>query len=229
MYLRKIRFDWKMLKLIISFGLPSGLQNSVIAIANVVVQSNINVFGTMAMAGCGAYNKLEGFVFMPVDSMCVTLSTFVGQNMGARKYERTKKGAAIGVVWCLLMSELVGLVLFIWAPQLISTFTSEPEAIAFGVGRTRACVLFYFLMAISHTLAAVLRGAGRAVIPMAVLLSSWCVLRVAILEIGEALLGSIQVVYWCYPISWLVSTLVLVPYFFKADWLHAFEKKKGAE
>ncbi|MBQ7895178.1 MAG: MATE family efflux transporter, partial [Oscillospiraceae bacterium] len=228
-YLRKVRFDWKMLKLIISFGLPSGLQNSVIAIANVVVQANINFFGTMAVAGTGAYNKLEGFMFMPVESMGLTVSTFVGQNLGARKHERARKGAIFGLSSTAIMSELMGLALFIWAPELISAFTQEPEAIAFGVGRTRSCVLFCFLMAISHALAAVLRGAGRAIVPMTVILSSWCVLRVIILEVGEIIFGSIQVVYWCYPITWVVSTAVLLLYFFKADWLHAFEKKKGAE
>lgn len=228
-YLSKIRFNWKMLKLIISFGLPSGLQNSVIAIANVVVQANINFFGTMAVAGCGAYNKLEGFVFMPIESMGLTVSTFVGQNLGARKHERARRGAVIGLSGAVIMSELVGIALFLWAPELISVFTQEPEAMAFGVDRTRSCVLFYFIMATSHTLASILRGAGRAIIPMAAILSSWCVLRVIILEVGAVIFGSIQVVYWCYPITWIVSTAFLLPYFFRADWLHAFEKKKGAE
>ena len=94
--LKKIRFHWPTLKLIVRYGLPSGIQNSVIAIANVVVQSNINAFGTMAVAGCGAYSKVEGFAFLPITSFTISLTTFVGQNLGARQYDRAKKAPASG-------------------------------------------------------------------------------------------------------------------------------------
>ena len=97
MELAKIRFDKDAMKLIIRYGLPSGLQNSIIAIANVVVQSNINAFGEMAMAGCGAFSKIEGFAFLPVTSFTMALTTFVGQNLGASQYERTRKGAKFGI------------------------------------------------------------------------------------------------------------------------------------
>lgn len=226
LHIRKIGINWKMLKLILSYGVPSGLQFSIVSFANVMVQANINIFGTMAVAGCGAYNKIEGFAFIPVDSLGLTLSTFVSQNLGAGLYDRAKKGAAIGMLWLVLLSELVGVIAYIWAPEFISMFTSEPEAIAFGVSRTRSCVLFYFLMAITNGFASVLRGAGRAGVPMVVILVSWCVLRVAILEIAVPIYQSIQVVYWVYPITWFVTSAFLVPYFFKADWIHAFDRNR---
>lgn len=94
--LRKIRFDRHMLRQIIQNGVPSGFQNSVIAIANVFVQSNINAFGKMAMAGCGAYSKIEGFAFLPVTCFTMAITTFVGQNLGAKQYDRAKKGAKFG-------------------------------------------------------------------------------------------------------------------------------------
>lgn len=224
--IRKIGIDWKMLKLILYYGVPSGLQYSVVAIANVVVQANINAFGTMAVAGCGAYNKLEGFVFIPVDSLGLTTSTFVSQNLGAGLKERAKKGAALGLLWMVLLCELVGIIAFIWAPELISTFVSDSEALAFGIARTRTSALFYFLMAITNGLSWILRGAGKAVAPMAVILGSWCILRVAILEIAVPIFQSIEVVYWVYPITWTVTALFLVPYFFKADWINGFERNR---
>ena len=98
---RRVRFDREMLGQIIRFGLPSGFQNSIIAIANVVVQSNINSFGEMAMAGCGAYSKIEGFGFLPITSFTLALTTFVGQNLGAKDYDRAKKGAKLGM-FCAL-------------------------------------------------------------------------------------------------------------------------------
>lgn len=82
--------------MILRLGIPSGIQNSIIAIANVVVQSNINAFGEMAMAGCGAYSKIEGFAFLPITSFTMALTTFVGQNSGAKEYERTKKELSLG-------------------------------------------------------------------------------------------------------------------------------------
>ena len=223
--LRKIGYDGKMLGLIVRYGLPAGLQNSVIAIANVVVQANINAFGTMAVAGCGAYSKIEGFAFLPITSFTIALTTFVGQNLGAREYERAKKGARFGVLCAIALSELIGLLTWLAAPSLIRAFTQEPEAIAFGVGKARICALFFFLLAASHGLSAVLRGAGKAVIPMLSMLSFWCVVRVSILHFAVPVYQSIDVVNWVYPITWALSTVFLVIYYFRADWLHSFERQ----
>lgn len=222
--LREIGFDWPMMKLIVRYGLPSGLQNSVIAIANVVVQSNINVFGTMAVAGCGAYSKIEGFAFLPITSFTIAITTFVGQNLGAKEYERAKKGARFGILCSIAAAELIGVVIYFTAPKLIGFFTSEPEAIAYGVQKCRVCVLFFFLLALSHCLAAVLRGAGKAVIPMAAMLICWCLIRVSILEIAVPIYRSIAVVNWVYPITWCLSAIFLLVYYFRADWVHAFER-----
>lgn len=223
---RKIGYDWQMLRQIVRYGLPSGLQNSVIAIANVVVQSNINAFGTMAVSGCGAYSKIEGFAFLPITSFTIALTTFVGQNLGAKEYERAKRGAVFGVFCALLLAELTGLLIYVAAPWLIGAFTQEPEAIAFGVDKARICSLFFFLLAASHSLAAVLRGAGRAVIPMISMLAFWCVVRVSILHFAVPIYQSIAVVNWVYPITWSLSTVFLTAYFLRADWLHSFERQQ---
>lgn len=222
--LREVGINWPMMKLIVRYGLPSGLQNSVIAIANVVVQANINAFGTMAVAGCGAYSKIEGFAFLPITSFTIAITTFVGQNLGAKQYERAKKGARIGILCSIAAAELIGAVIYLTAPVLIGFFTSEPEAIAFGVQKCRVCVLFFFLLALSHCFAAVLRGAGKAVIPMATMLISWCLIRVSILEIVVPIYHSIAVVNWVYPITWCISAIILMVYYFRADWVHAFER-----
>ena len=225
-YIRKIRFHKDMMKLVFSYGLPAGFQNSVIAIANVVVQSNINDFGTMAVSGCGAYSKIEGFAFLPITSFNVALTTFVGQNLGARQFERAKKGSKFGMLCAVSVAELIGVVIYFAAPWLVKAFTSEPEAIAFGVEKARICSLFFCLLACSHSLAAVLRGAGKAVVPMIAMLSFWCVIRVSILKIAVPIFKTIAVVNWVYPITWCLSSVFLGIYFVKADWIHAFEKKQ---
>lgn len=181
---REVRFDPEMTRMILSYGLPSGLQNSVIALANVVVQSNINSFGEMAMSGCGAYAKVEGFAFLPITSFTSAITTFVGQNLGAGELRRTRQGAQFGILCSVIIAEAVGALLYWLAPILIKAFTQEPAAIAFGVQKMRTCSLFFCLLALSHCLAAVMRGAGRAVIPMISMLSFWCVVRVAIITVA---------------------------------------------
>ena len=225
--LKKIRFHWPTLKLIVRYGLPSGIQNSVIAIANVVVQANINEFGTMAVAGCGAYSKVEGFAFLPITSFTISLTTFVGQNLGAKEYDRAKKGARFGL-WCAILSaELIGVLLYITAPAVIGAFTREPEAIAFGVDKGRICSVFFCLLAASHGLAAVLRGAGKAVIPMISMLAFWCVIRVTFLHFMVPLYHTIATVNWVYPLTWALSTVFLGLYYWRADWIHTFDKQNA--
>ena len=225
--LKKIRFHWPTLKLIVRYGLPSGIQNSVIAIANVVVQANINEFGTMAVAGCGAYAKVEGFAFLPITSFTIALTTFVGQNLGAKEYDRARKGARFGL-WCAILSaELIGVLLYITAPAVIGAFTREPEAIAFGVDKGRICSVFFCLLAASHGLAAVLRGAGKAVIPMISMLAFWCVIRVTFLHFMVPIYHSIATVNWVYPLTWALSTVFLGLYYWRADWIHTFERQNA--
>lgn len=223
---RELRFHWEELKLVVRYGLPSGLQNSIISLANVVVQSNINAFGEMAMAGCGAYSKVEGFGFLPITSFIMALTTFVSQNLGAREYDRAKRGARLGILWAMLLAEAIGVVIAVFAPSLIRAFTDEPAAIAFGVERARVAGLFYCLLAYSHCVSAVLRGAGRAVTPMVVMLVFWCVIRVSFLTVVGPLVQSMAAVNWVYPLTWSLSSITLLIYYHKADWLHGFEKRE---
>jgi Na+-driven multidrug efflux pump len=106
--LREVRFDRESLVNILRFGLPAGVQNSVIGIANLVVQTNINSFGAAAMAGCGAHSKMEGFIFLPVTCFSQALSTFVGQNLGAHNYDRVKEGVGFGIISSMVVAELMG-------------------------------------------------------------------------------------------------------------------------
>ena len=222
--IREIRFHWNTLRSIVGFGLPSAVQNSVIALANVVVQSNINAFGAAAMAGCGAYSKLEGFAFLPVNCFTAALSTFVGQNLGAHKQERVKKGCVFGIVCSVSMAELVGVLMYIFAPQLIGLFSSSPESLSYGVQHSRTISLFFCLLAFSHCIAAVLRGAGKAVVPMMTMLSSWCVLRVTYITIAVQFVPKLTTVSWAYPLTWTCSSIFLLFYFLKADWIHNFDR-----
>ncbi len=227
--MRKIRFHKESLWEILRYGLPSGVQNSVIALANVVVQANINSFGKSAMAGCGSYSKLEGFAFLPVTCFTQALSTFVGQNLGAGQHKRVKRGVAFGVVCSCGLAEVIGILSYTFAPQLIGFFSESAEAIAFGVRHMRTICLFYCLLAFSHCIAGVMRGAGKATVPMFTMLICWCVFRVSYITVALRFVNQLTTVSWAYPITWALSSIIFLIYFLKADWIHTFDRMEAKE
>ena len=222
---RKIRFHKEILVQIIRYGLPSGVQNSVIALANVVVQTNINSFGKAAMAGCGAYSKLEGFAFLPVTCFTQALSTFVGQNLGAGKHDRVRKGVAFGILCSCTMAEITGLLLYRFAPQLIGFFSESQAAIEFGARHMRTICLFYCLLAFSHCIGAILRGAGKPTVPMLTSLGSWCLFRVVYITVAVKFVNELTTVSWAYPITWILSGIIFLIYFLFGDWIHNFDRE----
>lgn len=222
--LREIRFHGKSMLEILRYGLPSGIQNSVIAIANVVVQSNINSFGEDAMAGCGSYSKIEGFAFLPITCFSQALSTFVGQNLGAHKYDRVKRGVVFGIVCSCVMAEIIGVITWLLAPQLIGIFNKSPAVVDYGVRHMRTICLFFCLLAFSHCIAGILRGAGKATVPMVTMLACWCVLRVSYITVALQYVNRLETVSWAYPITWSCSSVFFLIYFLKADWIHNFDR-----
>ncbi len=224
LYLRKIRFHLQSFREIIRFGLPSAVQNSVIALANVVVQSNIFAFGSNAVNGCGAYSKLEGFVFLPVMCFSQSLSTFTGQNLGARQHDRVKKGVGFGIACSLIMAEMIGVLSYVFAPELIGIFAKSEAAIDFGTRHMRTICLFYGLLAFSHCIAGIMRGAGKATVPMFTMLACWCLIRVSYITVAVKFNPVLTTVSWAYPISWTLSSIIFLVYFLKADWIHNFDR-----
>ncbi|MBR0327094.1 MAG: MATE family efflux transporter, partial [Clostridia bacterium] len=223
--LKAVRFDLPSLKSIIRFGLPSGVQNSVIGFANVMVQKNINIFESDAMAGCGSYAKIEGFAFLPVTCFAMALSTFVSQNLGANQPERVKKGTKIGIFCSMTVAELIGVTVFLTAPFLLRMFNDDPAVIAFGVKQAHIQPLFYCLLAFSHCMAGIMRGAGKAYVPMTVMLICWCLIRVTYITIMVDIFHEIAFVFSSYPLTWSLSSIVFLIYYLKADWTNAFKKK----
>lgn len=216
---KHIRFDYLMLKEIIRVGLPSGLQNAIVSFSNVIVQSNINAFGPMAMAGCGSYSKIDGFAILPVMSFSMALTTFVGQNMGAKRYDRVKAGAKIGTLLSCGITFSIGSLLMLFAPQVLQIFSEEPEVIGYGTLMMRTVVPGYLFLAISHALAGVIRGAGLTKVPMIVMVCCWCFLRMGWIFVAMPIFYDIQIVFLGYPITWIASAICMLIYYRKANWM----------
>ena len=221
--LKKLRIDKAMLLEILRYGLPAGVQNSVIAFANTIVQTQINSFGKYATAAYGTHGKIEGFAFLPIVSFNMAISTFISQNLGAGLHDRVKQGARFGTVAAVLMAELVGVLCYIFAPQLIGLFDSNAEVIRLGTMQARTVSVFFFLLAYSHSIAAVCRGAGKAFVPMFIMLGVWCVLRICYIAYVSHTFGELSYIYWAYPITWAISSVMYLIYYLKGDWIHGFD------
>lgn len=217
--LRKLRIHRRMLYAIAQNGLPAGFQNSIIALANVVVQSNINAFGAAAVAGCGAYSKIEGFAFLPITSFALSMSTFVSQNLGAKRFDRVKSGTRFGILCSISLAELIGLSIFLLAPVLIAAFNDAPEVVSYGTDQARTIALFYCMLAFSHCAAGIMRGAGKAAVPMLVMLVCWCLIRVSYITLAVHFLPDIHVVFWAYPLTWSLSSIVFLCYMRYGKWM----------
>ncbi len=224
--IRKIRFDKENLVLILKYGIPSGIQNSVINFANVIVQSSINSFGDIATAGCGSYQKLEGFAFLPITCFTSAISTYISQNLGAKKYENAKKGALFGIITSVCLSEVLGILMYTLSPYLVALFNSDPEVVEYGVNWARTVSLFYCLLAFSHCIAAVFRGSGKAFIPMSIMLLTWCLIRIIYILTAMHFNHNITLIYYAYPITWGLSSIIYFFYYKFSNWAYGFKPKE---
>ena len=217
--LRKIHFHKKMVKKIIAFGFPAALQQSITSFSNVIVQSYINRFGATAMAGYSAAIRIDGFLQLPLQSFNMAITTFVGQNIGAKQYRRVKKG--IWAAW--VMSSLVILVgsvgMYFFAPYLIGVFTDDVQVISNGSGMLRIFSYAYIVLPVVQILNGALRGAGLSKIPMYYMLGCFVVLRQIYLMIAVPLTNNLFVVMTGWPVTWVICAIGMLAYYLKADWL----------
>jgi putative MATE family efflux protein len=221
---KEFRIDGPVLREIVKIGLPTGIQMSVISIANVMVQKNINSFGADAMAACGSYAKVEGFVFLPITCFSLALTTFIGQNLGAGRYDRVKAGSRFGLWASVLTAEAIGVVVFLLGPQLVSLFNNDPAVLAIGQKQCRIESLFFCMLALSHTVAGICRGAGRATVPMLVMLGIWCVLRIAYITLAMSLCHDIRLLFWAYPLTWTISAAIFWLYYKRSPMLEPLKE-----
>ena len=226
---RRVRINAPVLKELLVLGVPTGIQYCINSIGNVVAQSTINLFGAAAMGGCGAYWKVEGFAFLSINSCTSAATTFVGQNLGAKQYERAKKGAVIGIVSCMVLAQVTGWLFAAFAPQIIGLFGGGAEVVQYGTMHARIACWFYFLISMSNCAGGVLRGAGMSVAPMAIITGSWCVLRVIYIMLIARPMGSLPLVLWGYPITWLITFVLFLIILTRYDWVHYLDKKSALQ
>ena len=215
---KKLRIYPEMVRSIIRVGLPAGLQQALTSFSNVFVQGYINSFGTNCVAGWSCYHRIDQFILLPMQSISMASTTFVGQNIGHRDLERTEKGIRTAVMLSIIVTGiLIGLVVIFCAP-LIKIFNDDPGVVEYGVMFIRLISPFYLIICFNQIYAGALRGAGDAKAPMFILLFSFVLFRQLYLAIGTQFINTEWFVGLGYPAGWAMCSTLQLLYYYKSKW-----------
>ncbi len=212
---KDLRIDKRTTLSILRIGFPAGLQMAITSFSNVFVQSYINQFGSSCMAGWTTYGKLDKFCLLPIQSLGLSITTFVGQNLGAKKMERARKGTAYAVILSIGAALILMMPVMAAAPMLATLFTNDPEVIAYGVWFIRLMMPFYVAISFNQILGNALRGAGNSVVPMILMMSSFIVFRQIYLFAISHIYNTITSVALGYPFGWILCSVLLMIYYWK--------------
>ncbi|WP_124066605.1 MATE family efflux transporter [Clostridium sp. E02] len=217
--LKNLRIDKRMANRILKLGIPSGIQQSIISLSNVIVQSNINGFGSAAMAGFGSYSKIDGFAMLPLQSFCMAATTFTGQNIGAGEKKRVRRGIIQGIVISLIYTVIISILLYLNAEHILRIFSPEEQVILYGKSTMQILIPFYWVVAIHQILMGSIRGSGRTMVSMLIGVGNMCILRMLYINLLVPFFPSYAAVLWCYPITWLTTTVMDCIYSLKTKWI----------
>ena len=207
---RQIRIDRESLRVILRLGLPSSIQSAITSFSNVFVQSYINAFGSACMAGYGVYNKIDAFALIPVQSISMSSTTFVGQNWGARQPRRAREGVRTATVMSLIATAVLGVLVFLLARPLMGFFSPEEEVIGYGIRFIHIVTPFYVTICFNQIYAGALRGIGDATMPTVIMLISFVAFRQIYLAVTKALGAGFLAVALAYPVGWILCSTLLV-------------------
>ena len=216
--LRDLKMDAEILKRIVRIGLPAGLQMAVTSFSNVFVQSYINRFGSACMAGWTSYSKIDQFVLLPMQSLSLSATTFVGQNLGAGNLSRAKKGTRVSMAISVAITAVLTVLLIAFSSQLLMLFNQDENVLYYGNIFIRYLAPFYVICCINQIFAGSLRGAGDATGPMIIMLLSFVVFRQIYLFVGSQFFDSIIFVGLGYPAGWLVCSVFMAIHYFRGRW-----------
>ncbi|MEA5050372.1 MAG: MATE family efflux transporter [Oscillospiraceae bacterium] len=206
---RRLRMTRAMFTRIMDIGLPSGAQQAITAFSNVFVQSYINAFGSACMAGYSSYNKLDIFIVIPMQSIGLASTTFVGQNYGRGQYDRAREGVRQSTLLALVITAALSILLMIFAKPLVMLFTGEADVIEYGVRFIHFTAPFYVTLCFFNIYGGALRGVGDAKGPMVLMLLSFVAFRQLYLYVTHLLGCGFWSVAIAYPVGWVMCSLLL--------------------
>lgn len=224
---KKLGFDGPILLRIVKIGLPAGLQSVMYSLSNVIVQSSINSFGTTVMAAWTAWGKMDGTFWMVVSAFGIAITTFTGQNFGAGKVERMRKSVGVCLAMAMGTTVVVSSILLLFGPYVFRMFSDDGAVVAQGMEILRTLAPFFFTYICIEIFSGAVRGAGDTLVPTLMTLVGICVLRTVWLLVIAPQQQSVPFTLYCYPITWTVTSILFLLYYFRGGWLKRCAKKAG--
>ncbi len=216
---RKLRFDVPLLARIIHIGLPAGLQATMYSVSNIVIQSTVNSFGVDTVAAWAILGKADGLYWMIMSAFGVAITTFSGQNFGARKYDRVIKSIQVCGWMALFVTVVISSLLIGFGSQIYAVFTSDPVVTGIGLRMMLDMVPWYFTYILIEILSGAIRGTGDSLIPTAMTCVGICVFRLLWVWCVLPLRWNMSMLAYSYPISWTITTVFFVIYYYRSGWL----------
>lgn len=223
--LRKLRLDSVILKDTLRIGLPTGIQSILYTISNLIIQANVNAFGTATAAAWAAYGKLDAVFWMAINAFGIAATTFVGQNYGAKLYDRVRSGVKISLSIGGIMTVLISIVFLLLQDKGLMLFTTDQEVLSIGVSILLILVPTWITYMPIEILSGVMRGCGKTLIPTIITVVGICGLRALWLEIVPGETPTLLSVFLCYPVSWVITSAAIIIYYFYGDVLPKKQKK----
>ena len=210
---KELRLHWDMLSKIIRVGIPAAIQMAITAFSNIFVQSYINYFGDNCMSGWTTYAKVDQMIFLPMQSIALASTTFVGQNLGSNQVARARKGVSHALVLAICSTVILMVPVLIFAPQIVAFFNDKPEVVEYGSLLLRWLTPFYVLCCFNQVYSGALRGAGNSKAAMIIMLTSFVAFRQVYLFIMSRICNEIIPIAMSYPAGWLLSSILSTVYF----------------
>ncbi len=225
--LRRLRLDKGILKRIVSIGLPAGIQSSMFSLSNLLIQSSVNSFGTAVMAGWTATGKIDAVYWMVLDAIGVAITTFVGQNFGAGKFDRIRGCVRSGFAISIISTALIVGALYVAGPLIFPLFTDDAEVLQLGVSYLKFMILGYGLHICNVVLPGAMRGTGESFLPTVVTAAGICGTRILWILFILPMRRDMIFLIWSYPISWAITSLMFIWYYTRAPWLARRKREVG--
>ena len=213
--LGKLQLHWEMLKKIFRVGIPAAIQMAITAFSNIFVQSYINFFGDNCMSGWTTYAKVDQLLFLPMQSIALASTTFVGQNLGCNQVERAREGVRKALIISLISTVVLMIPVLIFSPQIVAFFNSKPEVVQYGSMLLRWLSPFYVLCCFNQIYSGALRGAGNSKAPMIFMLASFVAFRQIYLFAMSSIWNEIIPIAMSYPAGWLLCSILTGVYYHK--------------
>ena len=227
LHIHKIRFHGDMLARIVAIGLPAGLQSVMYSFSNIIIQTGVNGFGTDVMAAWTAYGKIDGLFWMIISAFGVSITTFAGQNFGAKLYDRMRRSIRVCMGIAAGATVFMSVLILIIGRPMLGMFTDDPHVLEIGVSIIRLIAPTWICYLSIEILSGSMRGAGDTLIPTLMTLVGVCMLRIFWITVIVPMRHELSMLLLSYPLAWIITSILFIVYYRRGNWLKRCMKKQS--